>query len=80
MRLAKLPREEAVELYYKELLGEDFGKQFAEDLAAAVRDVDEGLLTDEYKEEKRLLTAAMLRRLEVEEWDKERMKHFYLGE
>ena len=23
--------------------------------------------------------AAMLRRLEVEEWDKERMKHFYYG-
>jgi hypothetical protein len=37
-------------------------------------------LADDYKDEKRLLTAAMLRRLEVEEWDKERMKHFYLGE
>lgn len=35
---------------------------------------------DDYKDEKRLLTATMLRRLEVEEWDKERMKHFYLGE
>ena len=35
---------------------------------------------DDYKEEKRRITAAMLRRLEVEEWDKERMKHFYYGE
>lgn len=34
---------------------------------------------DEYKDEKRKLTAAMVRRLEVEEWDKERMKHFYYG-
>ena len=34
---------------------------------------------DDYKDEKRRITAAMLRRLEVEEWDKERMKHFYYG-
>lgn len=34
---------------------------------------------DDYKDEKRRMTAAMLRRLEVEEWDKERMKHFYYG-
>eukprot|EP00955_Chlamydomonas_euryale_P108717 365869-Chlamydomonas_euryale.AAC.11 len=25
------------------------------------------------------MTAAMLRRLEVEDWDKERMRHFYYG-
>lgn len=36
-------------------------------------------LADDYKDEKRRITAAMLRRLEVEEWDKERMKHFYYG-
>jgi hypothetical protein len=41
--------------------------------------VDAGLVTDDYVDEKRLLTATMLRRLEVEEWDKERMKHFYYG-
>lgn len=36
-------------------------------------------IADDYKDEKRRITAAMLRRLEVEEWDKERMKHFYYG-
>lgn len=44
--------------------------------------MDDALFTntaDDYKEEKRRITAAMLRRLEVEEWDKERMKHFYYG-
>ena len=35
--------------------------------------------TDDYVEEKRKLTAAMLRRLEIEDWDKERMRHFYYG-
>jgi len=29
--------------------------------------------------DKRGLQAAILRRLEVEEWDKERMRHFYYG-
>jgi hypothetical protein len=42
--------------------------------------VDEGLITDDMVEEKRQLAAIMLRRLEVEEWDKERMRHFYYGE
>jgi hypothetical protein len=53
--------------------------QIEADLAAAVAEVDAGLVTDDYVDEKRLLTAAMLRRLEVEDWDKERMKHFYYG-
>ncbi len=34
---------------------------------------------EDYREEKRLLSAAMLRRLEIEDWDKERMRHFYYG-
>lgn len=35
--------------------------------------------TDEINQEKRRITAAQLRRLEVEEWDKERMKNHYLA-
>lgn len=31
------------------------------------------------RDEKRQLSAILLRRLEVEEWDKERMRHFYYG-
>ena len=34
---------------------------------------------DDYRDEKRKLSAAMLRRLEIEDWDKERMRHFYYG-
>jgi hypothetical protein len=37
------------------------------------------ILLDDYKEEKRKMSAAMLRRLEIEDWDKERMRHFYYG-
>ncbi|PNH12781.1 hypothetical protein TSOC_000309, partial [Tetrabaena socialis] len=37
------------------------------------------VLIDEINQEKRLMTAAQLRRLEVEEWDKQRMKNFYLS-
>jgi len=45
----------------------------------AVREVDEGYVTDDIVREKRKLAAVMLRRMEVEEWDKERMRHFYYG-
>jgi hypothetical protein len=50
-----------------------------QDLLDAVREVDEGYITDEVVKEKRRLAAVMLRRMEVEEWDKERMRHFYYG-
>lgn len=36
-------------------------------------------MTDEIVREKRKLAAVILRRMEVEEWDKERMRHFYYG-
>jgi hypothetical protein len=36
-------------------------------------------VTDDIVREKRKLAAVMLRRMEVEEWDKERMRHFYYG-
>ncbi|KAF5834011.1 hypothetical protein DUNSADRAFT_9496 [Dunaliella salina] len=64
-RMQRLPHGEALDLYCREMLGKDYGKQVGR--------------SDDYKDEKRRITAAMLRRLEVEEWDKERMKHFYYG-
>mmetsp|Transcript_2727 Transcript_2727/g.4714 ORF Transcript_2727/g.4714 Transcript_2727/m.4714 type:complete len:480 (-) Transcript_2727:401-1840(-) len=79
MRIARLPPAEAMDLYYRTLLGDDFNEQIEQDMLDAVKDVQDGFNTDDYKDEKRLLTAVMLRRLEVEEWDKERMKHFYYG-
>ncbi|KAL6747079.1 hypothetical protein V8C86DRAFT_2920902 [Haematococcus lacustris] len=78
-RLARMSLSEGHDYYMRNLLGDDYEQQIQQDLQDAVREVDEGLVTDDYKDEKRLLTAAMLRRLEVEEWDKERMKHFYYG-
>jgi hypothetical protein len=49
------------------------------DLVDAIKEVDEGYITDDVVREKRKLAAIMLRRMEVEEWDKERMRHFYYG-
>jgi hypothetical protein len=40
----------------------------------------QGYNTEEINREKRKLTATILRRMEVEEWDKERMRHFYYGQ
>lgn len=65
--------------YYSNLLGTDWEEQLHEDFVAATKEVQDGLLTDNYKDEKRLMTAAMLRELEVEEYHKQRMKHFYYG-
>lgn len=45
----------------------------------AIKEVEDGYITDEVVREKRKLSAVMLRRMEVEEWDKERMRHFYYG-
>eukprot|EP00197_Chlamydomonas_leiostraca_P010551 CAMPEP_0202865700 /NCGR_PEP_ID=MMETSP1391-20130828/6304_1 /ASSEMBLY_ACC=CAM_ASM_000867 /TAXON_ID=1034604 /ORGANISM="Chlamydomonas leiostraca, Strain SAG 11-49" /LENGTH=514 /DNA_ID=CAMNT_0049545567 /DNA_START=40 /DNA_END=1585 /DNA_ORIENTATION=+ len=78
-RMSRLRAGDALDLYLRELLGKDYGAQIRADLLAAAQDVEDGYLTDEYKQEKRKLTAAMVRRLEVEDWDKERMKHFYYG-
>jgi hypothetical protein len=50
-----------------------------QDLVDAIREVDDGCVTDDVVREKRKLAAVMLRRMEVEEWDKERMRHFYYG-
>ncbi|EFJ39523.1 hypothetical protein VOLCADRAFT_108604 [Volvox carteri f. nagariensis] len=79
VRMRRLPPEEAVELYYRTLLGPNWREQFQEDWDKAVKDVDDGLVTDEVNQEKRRMTAAQLRRMEVEEWDKQRMKNFYLA-
>jgi hypothetical protein len=45
-----------------------------QDFVDAVAEVDAGYITDEMVRERRGLQAAIMRRLEVEEWDKERMK------
>lgn len=50
-----------------------------QDLVSAMAEVADGYVTDDMVAEKRQLAAIMLRRLEVEEWDKERMRHFYYG-
>ncbi|KAG2453390.1 hypothetical protein HYH02_001614 [Chlamydomonas schloesseri] len=78
-RLARMAPEEAREAYYEAVLGKDWKAQLQADWDKALEDVDGGLVTDEINQEKRLMTAAQLRRLEVEEWDKQRMKNFYLA-
>lgn len=50
-----------------------------QDFIDAVGEVDAGYITDDMVRERRGLQAAIMRRLEVEEWDKERMRHFYYG-
>ncbi|GIL84456.1 hypothetical protein Vretimale_19014 [Volvox reticuliferus] len=79
MRMSRMAPEAAVEHYYRTLLGPNWREQFQEDWEKAVKDVNEGLVTDEINQEKRRMTAAQLRRMEVEEWDKQRMKNFYLA-
>ncbi|KXZ51280.1 hypothetical protein GPECTOR_13g767 [Gonium pectorale] len=78
-RVARLSPEEAQEEYVRSLLGADWQSQLQADLDKACADVNDGLVTDEINQEKRLMTAAQLRRLEIEEWDKQRMKNFYLA-
>ena len=79
VRMLRKPPAERLDYYYSRLLGKDWERQLEEDLVAAVKDVDDGLVTDDIVREKRKLAAVMLRRMEVEEWDKERMRHFYYG-
>jgi hypothetical protein len=47
VRMAKLPPGKALDLYYRNMLGEDYGKQIEQDLVDAVKEVEEGLLTGE---------------------------------
>lgn len=79
LRMLRQPAAEQMDYYYRNLLGDDWQQQAAQDLVDAVADVDAGYLTDDMVRERRGLQAAILRRLEVEEWDKERMRHFYYG-
>lgn len=44
-RLQRLDTEEAVDYYYRTLLGPDWRAQMQEDYAKALKDVDEGLVT-----------------------------------
>ena len=79
LRMARLPADKQLDFYCESMLGTNWRAQFEQDLVDAVAEVDAGLVTDDVVAEKRRLSAVMLRRLEVEEWDKERMRHFYYG-
>ncbi|GBF91759.1 hypothetical protein Rsub_04063 [Raphidocelis subcapitata] len=74
IRMLRQPSHKQIDYYYTQLLGKNWREHID-----AVREVDEGLVTDDIVREKRKLAAVMLRRMEVEEWDKERMRHFYYG-
>jgi len=50
-----------------------------QDFKDALQEVADGYVTDDMVQEKRGMAAVILRRLEVEEWDKQRMRHFYYG-
>lgn len=79
LRMMKQPAHKQIDYYYSNLLGEDWKEQIEQDFVAALAEVDGGYITDEMVRERRGLQASILRRLEVEEWDKERMRHFYYG-
>jgi len=79
IRMLRLPPEEQMDYYYSQLLGADWEKKMEQDMLDSLQEVADGYITDDMVEEKRKLAAVMLRRMEVEEWDKQRMKHFYYG-
>eukprot|EP00879_Flechtneria_rotunda_P012631 GHRR01013189.1.p1 GENE.GHRR01013189.1~~GHRR01013189.1.p1 ORF type:complete len:228 (+),score=91.79 GHRR01013189.1:892-1575(+) len=79
LRMMKQPDDKQIDYYYSNLLGKDWQQQMEKDFVEAVAEVDAGYITDEMVRERRGLQASILRRLEVEEWDKERMRHFYYG-
>ena len=76
---ARLPRSQQQDYLFQRAMGRDWRETMRRDLLDAVAEVDEGLDTEEINFEKRALQAAVLRRLEVEEWDKQRMRHYYYG-
>jgi hypothetical protein len=75
----RLPASKQQDYLFERALGRDWREVMRKDLLEACAEVDEGLNTEEVNEEKRAYQAAVLRRLEVEEWDKERMRHYYYG-
>eukprot|EP00775_Hariotina_reticulata_P012941 gene12941-13069_t len=79
LRMMRQPDHKQMDYYYGKLLGNDWQQQLEQDFVDAVAEVDAGYITDEMVRERRGLQAAIMRRLEVEEWDKERMRHFYYG-
>ncbi|KAF8071137.1 hypothetical protein HT031_001219 [Scenedesmus sp. PABB004] len=79
LRMMRQPAHKQMDYYYSHLLGDDWEQQLEQDFVDAVAEVDEGYITDDMVRERRGLQATILRRLEVEEWDKERMRHFYYG-
>lgn len=78
-KMSKMSPDQATDYYYSRLLGKDWKDQLQADWDKAVQDVNDGLVTDEINHEKRKMSAAAIRRLEIEDWDKERMKNFYLS-
>lgn len=79
VKMSKLPENEQVDFYYSKLLGKDWQQQMKQDLLDAVKDVQDGYVTEEVKREKLLMSAAIQRRWEVDEWDKMRMRNYYYG-
>jgi hypothetical protein len=79
VRVGRLPRSRQQEYLFERAMGPDWREVMRQDMLEAIAEVDEGLNTEEVNEEKRAYQAAILRRLEVEEWDKERMRHYYYG-
>jgi hypothetical protein len=75
----RLPASKQQDYLFERALGRDWREVMRKDLLEACAEVDEGLNTEEVNEEKRAYQAAVLRRLEVEEWDKQRMRHYYYG-
>lgn len=54
-RLANLPPAKRMDYYYSKLLGKDWREQMEEDMAQAMKDVDEGLITGEHSAKQRYL-------------------------
>lgn len=79
LRMMRQPTNKQMDYYYSHLLGKDWEQQMEQDFIDAVAEVDAGYITDDMVRERRGIQAAIMRRLEVEEWDKERMRHFYYG-
>ncbi|MEW5299426.1 MAG: hypothetical protein WDW36_002444 [Sanguina aurantia] len=77
--ISKLPLSQQADASYEHILGPNWREQMAEDMATAIKDVDDGYNTDDMNHEKRLLSATILRRLEIEDWDKQRMKYYYIS-
>jgi len=79
VRVGRLPASRQQAYMFERAMGRNWRALMRQDMLEAIAEVDEGLNTEEVDAEKRAYQAAILRRLEVEEWHKERMRHYYYG-